>query len=70
VSSRGKRKRRIEQAQQAAARRSTQKGVKLVTLAIVGVIVLLGIAAAVFRGEGRSAPVAGSVWSEEHGHWH
>lgn len=70
VSSRGKRKRRMEQAEQAAARRSTQKGVKLVTLAIVAAIVLLGVAAAVFRGEGRSSPVAGSVWSAEHGHWH
>lgn len=70
MSSRGKAKRRKEQAEQAAARRSTQKGVKLLTLLVVGAIVVLGVLAAVFRGEGRSAPVAGSVWSEEHGHWH
>jgi hypothetical protein len=60
----------MEQAEQAAARRGTRKNVKLVTLAIVGAIVLLGVGAVLFRGEGRSAPVAGSVWSAEHGHWH
>ncbi len=60
----------MEQAEQVAARRSTRKGVKLLTLLVVGTIVAVGIAAAVSRGEGRSAPVAGSVWSEEHGHWH
>ena len=70
MSSRGKAKRRKEQEQQAAARRGTRKGVKLITIAVVGAIVLLAVAAVVFRGEGRSSPVAGSVWSAEHGHWH
>lgn len=70
MSSRGKAKRQQKEARQAAARRDSQAAVKRLTLGVIGVIVLLGIAAVLLRGEGSASPRPGAVWSAEHGHWH
>ncbi len=70
MSSRGKARRQRMQAQKAAARRDSRRGVKLMTLLMVGAIVVVIAAAVLFRGEGSAAPRPGAVWSAEHGHWH
>lgn len=70
VSSRGKARRQRVQAQKAAVRRGSRRGVRLVTLLMVGAIVVVIAAAVLLREEGSAAPRPGAVWSAEHGHWH
>lgn len=70
MSSRGKARRQRIQAQKAAVRRGSRRGVKIITLALVGAIVLAVAAALIFRDKGTAAPRPGAVWSPEHGHWH
>jgi hypothetical protein len=38
---------------------------------IAAVVLVLGVVAMIFRGEGPGTPPwPGAVWSEQHGHWH
>lgn len=71
MSSRGKARRHERKAQQAAARRDARKGVRVLTMLVAAAVVLVAIAAVVFRDGSRPPPPRpGAVWSAEHGHWH
>jgi hypothetical protein len=54
-----------------AIKQQNARGSRLMTIVVFAVIAG-GIAAAIasFNDEGSSAPMAGKVWSPEHGHYH
>jgi hypothetical protein len=54
-----------------AIKQQKARGSRLMTIVVFAVIAV-GIAAAIasFKEEGSSIPMAGKVWSPEHGHYH
>jgi hypothetical protein len=66
---RQKRKQRHQQRSRPAERTKKKISGLRILLIVVGAMVLIGLAAAVF-GVGRPSGGPDGVWSPEHGHWH
>jgi hypothetical protein len=64
------RRARREQAQVAKERARINPTILFIA-SIATLVLVLGVVAFVFRGEGPGAPPwPGAIWSEQHGHWH
>lgn len=60
---------RRKRKQERAAKRKGFNPATAFILAVVGLVLLIGVVAAI-KGGDPTPPRAGQVWSAEHGHWH